>query len=180
MERPLVGSVRPSKIFAQSLLHHLKMSSNFWLDSEDEWDDDIYSSDDGSDKEDAKPVSKFADLELDDEDDDAKRVTRSAHEKSWEELTKSIKLIRNKMNINDWNVVSDGTLQARKTTFRSWRLKRGRLWLPVEETASDDAKSEELRCSRRQYGLRRSENWRRRREKGEETNRRGKVTRESY
>lgn len=93
------------------------MSSNFWLDSEDEWDDDIYSSDDGSDKEDSKPVSKFADLELDDDDDDAKRVTRSAHEKSWEELTKSIKLIRNKMNINDWNIVSDGTLQTSKMTF---------------------------------------------------------------
>lgn len=84
------------------------MSSNFWLDSEDEWDDDIYSENGGSDKEDVKPVSKFADLELDDEDEDDSRVTRSAHEKSWDELSKSIKVIKNKMFINDWNTVADG------------------------------------------------------------------------
>lgn len=99
------------------------MSSNFWLDNEDEWDDDIYSSDSGDDRDDVKPVSKFADLELDDDDEDDKRVTRSAHEKSWDELSKSTKLIKNKMNINDWNAVSDGTFERRKTLFSDFAFK---------------------------------------------------------
>ena len=87
------------------------MSSTFWLESDDEWDDDIYSSDSGSEQGEVKPVSRFADMDLDDDEEDAKRVTRSAHEKSWDELTKQIKVIKNKMNINDWNTVSDGTFK---------------------------------------------------------------------
>jgi translation initiation factor 3 subunit C len=85
------------------------MSSTFWLDSDDEWDDDIYSSDSGSDKDDVKPQSRFADIDMEEDDEDDKRVTRSALEKSWDELTKSIKTLKNKMFINDWNTVATGT-----------------------------------------------------------------------
>lgn len=86
------------------------MSTSFWVDSDDEWDDDIYSSEDsGDEKEEVKPTSKFAGLEFDDEEEDDKRVTRSAEEKAAEELTKSIKVLRNKLFINDWNSVATGT-----------------------------------------------------------------------
>ena len=99
-----------SFFFGQSLSHWSTMSTSFWIDSDEEWDDDIYSSEDsGSDKDDVKPQSKFADLDIDEEEEDDKRITRSAQEKSWEELTKSIKVLRNKMFINDWNSASTGT-----------------------------------------------------------------------
>lgn len=94
------------------------MSSKFWLQSDDEWDEDIYSSDSGDEKEETKHVaahSRFDVDELSDSDEeDSKRVSRSAHEKSWDELNKSIKVLKNKMLINDWNTVATGALLPRK------------------------------------------------------------------
>lgn len=105
---PKVRQAVCSKNQSLSHLQGSDMSSSFWLDSDDEWDDDIYSSDDGSDKDDVKPTSRFADLDSDDDEEDDKRITRSAQEKSWDELHKSIKVIKIKMFNNDWNTVSTG------------------------------------------------------------------------
>jgi hypothetical protein len=111
------------------------MSSNFWLESDDEWDDDIYSSESGSEQGEVKPTSRFADIDMDDEEEDSKRVTRSAHEKSWDELNKSIKVIKNKMFINDWNTVSSGTPQPYNGPLLVYRTQAptrfGRFWTPT-------------------------------------------------
>jgi len=93
------------------------MSSSFWLDSDDEWEDDIYSSDEGSDRDDVKPISRFADIDMEEDEEDDKRVTRSAQEKSWDELHKSVKVLKTKMFINDWNTVSTGAYIACSTSF---------------------------------------------------------------
>jgi translation initiation factor 3 subunit C len=86
------------------------MSSSFWLQGDDDSDEDIYSS--GSEAEqDEQPQQKQATSRYtfdSDDEEEAKRVVRSAKEKRFEELQECIKKLRNGLNINDWKKVDDG------------------------------------------------------------------------
>lgn len=95
------------------------MSSSFWIASDDEWDDDIYSSESETEETEVKPTSRFAGLGLEEDDEDSKRVTRSASEKTLDELNKCIKVLKSKMFINDWISTSDGTLLSQELLSKS-------------------------------------------------------------
>lgn len=90
------------------------MTSNYWIPSDDEFDEGAYSSE--SSHEETKVSSRFANVYLDDDDDDnVKRVVKSMQEKISEELEKGVKYTRNKMLINDWNNVTVGMILEFRT-----------------------------------------------------------------
>lgn len=106
-----VGTVRILlvRIARQSSLHLVNMSSSFWVASDDEWDDDIYSSESDGGEVDLKPTSRFADLDIgSDDEDDEKRVSKSAAEKAWDDLHKSIKVLRSVLLSQGWSRASAG------------------------------------------------------------------------
>lgn len=83
------------------------MSSSFWLQGDDDSDEEIYSSDSESEQEEQPQKQQAASRYTFDSDDEeeAKRVVRSAKEKRFDELQESIKKLRNHMKINDWSKI---------------------------------------------------------------------------